>query len=522
MKTSLSIFTTIAFTSSLFGQPAAAEEAENKTEDQQQQPQKPNIVIFYLDDLGYGDLGCYGAEGVETPHVDELAENGLKFTDAHCSAATCTPSRYALLTGSYAFRSGARVLPGDAPMLIKTDQKTVPSMLQEAGYQTAIVGKWHLGLGDGDVDWNKAIKPGPLEVGFDYSYIIPATGDRVPCVWVENHHVVDLDPADPIRVSYDEKVGNEPTGLSHPALLKVGADTQHSKTIINGVSRIGYMAGGHTARWQDELFSWKMLWKAREFMDKNKDKSFFLYFSFHDIHVPRIPNQKFVGASDMGPRGDAIAQMDWVTGQVMKKLEKMGEKENTLLIFTSDNGPVLDDGYSDQAEELLGSHEPAGPFSGGKYSALEGGTRVPMIISWPGVVEPGENDALVSQVDFLASLAELTGQELEGKEAPDSYNMLPALLGESQEGRDVMVEESWTLGLRQGKWKYIKPGKEPAWIQDTKNIDGGGSLQPQLYNLEKDIDESENVASEHPEKVKELKAILERIQEEGHSRPGID
>jgi arylsulfatase A-like enzyme len=192
------------------------------------------------------------------------------------------------------------------------------------------------------------------------------------------------------------------------------------------------------------------------------------------------------------------------------------------VIFTSDNGPVLDDGYYDKSVELLGSHEPAGPFSGGKYSALEAGTRVPMIVNWPGVVEPGESDALISQVDFLASLAELTGEKLKGKEAPDSYNLLSALLGESDKGRDTMVEESWTLSLRQGKWKYIKPGVEPSWIEDKKNIDGGGSLNPQLFNLEKDIGEEENVAEQHPKKVKKMKTLLEKIQEQGHSRPGIE
>jgi arylsulfatase A-like enzyme len=522
MNKSISFLTVLTFSSSFFSQSATAAETAANSKEVKKRPQKPNIVLFYVDDLGYGDLGCYGAEGVQTPNVDRLAEEGMRFTDAHCSAATSTPSRYALLTGSYAFRSGARVLPGDAPMLIKTDQKTLPSMLQDAGYTTGIVGKWHLGLGDGNVNWNEAIKPGPLETGFDYSFIIPATGDRVPCVWVENHHVVDLDPEDPIRVSYDEKVGNEPTGMSHPELLKVGADPQHSKTIINGVSRIGFMAGGHSARWRDEQFPYMMLWKAREFLDNNKGKPFFLYFSFHDIHVPRIPNQQFKGMSEMGPRGDAIAQMDWVTGKVMDKLEKMGEKDNTLVIFTSDNGPVLDDGYYDKSVELLGSHEPAGPFSGGKYSALEAGTRVPMIVNWPGVVEPGESDALISQVDFLASLAELTGEKLKGKEAPDSYNLLSALLGESDKGRDTMVEESWTLSLRQGKWKYIKPGVEPSWIEDKKNIDGGGSLNPQLFNLEKDIGEEENVAEQHPKKVKKMKTLLEKIQEQGHSRPGIE
>ena len=523
MKNSISLLTALTLSTSFAGPLFAAGEAEEPKEDKNaSSPQKPNIVVFYVDDLGYGDVGCYGATGVETPNVDHLAREGLQFTDAHCSAATSTPSRYSLLTGSYAFRGGAHVLPGDAPMLIRPGQKTLPAMLQDAGYTTGVVGNWHLGLGDGDINWNEAIKPGPLEIGFDYSFLLPATGDRVPCVWVENHHVVDLDPEDPIQVSYNEKIGREPTGMSHPGLLKVGADPQHSNTIINGVSRIGYMAGGHTARWKDERFPWTMLDKAREFLDRQKEDPFFLFFSLHDIHVPRLPNQKFVGKSEMGVRGDAIYQMDWTMGKLMDKLEEIGEKDNTLVIFTSDNGPVLGDGYDEQSEELLGAHQPAGPFSGGKYSALEAGTRVPMILSWPGVIDPGQSDALVGQVDLLASLAELTGQPLNSEEAPDSYNTLPAFIGDSKQGRATLVEESFTLSLREGQWKYIEPKKEPPFIGEKKNIDGGGSTQPQLYNLEKDIGETNNVASQYPERVEKMQDMLDKIREQGHSRPGIN
>ena len=204
----------------------------------------PNIVIFYVDDLGYGDVGSYGAIGVETPNIDRLAANGVRFTDAHSSAATCTPSRYSLLTGEHGFRREARILRGDAPLLIPLEKPTLPAMLKRAGYRTAVVGKWHLGLGQGDLSWNEAIKPGPLEIGFDCAFLLPATGDRVPTVYVENHQVVDLDPADPIEVSYKNKVGDRPTGYENPELLRYETDNQHNKTIVNGVSRIGHMAGG--------------------------------------------------------------------------------------------------------------------------------------------------------------------------------------------------------------------------------------------------------------------------------------
>ncbi len=478
-------------------------------------PDLPNIVIFYVDDLGYGDLGCYGAQGVKTPAVDRLATNGIQFTDAHSTAATCTPSRYSLLTGEYAFRSNAAILPGDAPLLINMDRPTLPAMLQQAGYRTAVVGKWHLGLGLGDVDWNDQVKPGPLEVGFDYSFLLPATGDRVPTVYLENHRVVNLSSNDPLVVSYEEKVGDRPTGLERPDLLRVKADTQHSQTIINGVSRIGTMGGGQSAVWVDEDFPDVFTGKAKEFIETSKDQPFFLFFSFHDIHVPRLPHERFKGKSEMGVRGDAIAQMDWMTGEVMRSLDELGVAENTLIIFTSDNGPVLNDGYEDLAVEMLGSHSPGGAYRGGKYSAFEAGTRVPMIVSFPSKInEPKINNALISQVDIYASLAQLTGQQLANTEAIDSQGLLETLMGESK-GRTFMLEESFTLSLRKNNWKYISPleGKQlPTWI-NNKQVESGLSRDEQLYNLSLDVNESHNIANEYPELLSEMKNKIEEIKQ---------
>ncbi|MCA1746026.1 MAG: sulfatase-like hydrolase/transferase, partial [Bacteroidales bacterium] len=415
-----------------------------------QAEKKPNIVVIYVDDLGYGDLSSYGATGVETPNVDRLAQNGIKFTDAHASAAMCTPSRFSLLTGTYAFRENATILPGDAPMLIKENTPTLPGMLQKHGYTTAVIGKWHLGLGDGNVNWNDKVSPGPLEIGFDYSYLIPATGDRVPCVLLENHHVVGLDPEDPIEVSYGKKVGNDPTGYENPDLLRYGADSQHAKTIINGISRIGYMSGGNSARWKDETVPHQMLHKAREFMNEHKDKPFFLYFAFHDIHVPYTPDYRFQGASKMGLRGDAIVQMDWITGQLTKHLEKLGIAENTMIVFSSDNGPVLRDGYDDGAPENLGEHKPAGTLRGGKYSAYEAGTRVPTIVYWPSVIAPRSSAALWGHVDLYASVAAMLNYELKDEEAPDSENVIEAIMGKSDTGREYLLKEAYTFTLRKG------------------------------------------------------------------------
>lgn len=480
------------------------------------QPRLPNIIVIYVDDLGYADVGSYGAVGVETPSIDFLADNGIRLTDAHAAAATCTPSRYALLTGEYGFRSRARVLAGDAPLLIRPGQPTLPAMLREAGYATAVVGKWHLGLGDGAVDWNGTIEPGPLEIGFDYAFLLPATGDRVPTVYVENHSVVGLDPADPITVSYGRKVGDRPTGTENPELLRVTANPQHSATIVNGVSRIGYMAGGESALWIDEEFPDVFTEKALAFIRDNKEGPFFLFHSFHDIHVPRLPHPRFQGKSRMGPRGDAIVQTDWMTGEIVKELEALGIADDTLLIFTSDNGPVLDDGYDDRAVELVGEHNPSGPFRGGKYSAFEAGARVPTIVYWPGTVPSGDSDAVVSQVDFYASLAALIGVELDAAEAIDSRNVLDALLGSSDTGRDVLFKESMrTFSIRRGNLKYIEPltadADLPRWFH-TKDIEHGLSKEPQLYDLSVDIGERNNLAADRPGIVTELQAMLESIK----------
>ncbi len=476
---------------------------------------KPNIVIFYVDDLGYGDVGCYGATRVSTPNIDKLASGGVRFTDGHSTAATCTPSRYSLLTGEYAFRNNAAILPGDAPLLIDTNQPTLPKMLQKAGYKTAVVGKWHLGLGDGAIDWNTDVKPGPLEVGFDYSFLLPATGDRVPTVYLENYKVVNLAKDDALRVSYKKKIGDRPTGRENPELLRYPADGQHSSTIVNGVSRIGFMAGGGSAEWVDEEFPQVFTGKANEFIDSAGDNPFFLFFSFHDIHVPRLPHDTFRGTTEMGVRGDVIVQMDWTVGEVMGMLRKKGLEKNTLVIFTSDNGPVLKDGYEDEAVDLLGDHQPAGIFRGGKYSAYEAGTRVPTITYWPGVIAAVESGALMSQVDIYASLASLVEEDLEEGEAVDSENILGALLGKSTIGRETLLEESETLALRKRHWKYIRPippgSRIPRWIDRGKNIESGLMHEPQLYHLAEDPGEEKNLAPDHPEIVAAMEKELEDI-----------
>jgi arylsulfatase A-like enzyme len=479
------------------------------------QKEKPNIVLIYVDDLGFGDIGVNGAIGVKTPNIDVLAKNGVNFTDAHCAAATCTPSRYALLTGSYAFRNNAAILEGDAPLIIDTKKETLPKMLQKAGYTTGVVGKWHLGLGKGKIDWNKRIPLGPKEVGFDYSFLIPATGDRVPCIFLENQKVVGLDVNDPITVSYGARIEGYPWGFKHPELLKQHTDPYHQGAVINGISRIGYMKGGKNALWVDEDFPYVLTKTAKGFIEDQKENPFFLYFSLHDIHQPRIANIKFVESSTMGPRGDVIAQMDWCVGQITKTLKEANLLENTLIIFTSDNGPILDDGYVDYARELVGNHKPGGIYRGSKYSVYEAGTRMPTIVHWPKKVKPGTSSALLTQVDLYKSLACLVGQDVEKGAAPDSQDFLKSWLGKSNKGREFLLEEAYTYGLRMGKWKYIKPKNKPVpnWIVQ-KYVDPGFREEVQLFNLDEDPSEQRNIAIDNPDIVAKMQNKLKEILSE--------
>lgn len=479
----------------------------------------PNIIIIYADDLGYGDVSCNGSRTISTPNIDRAASQGLRFTNAHCTSATSTPSRYSMLTGEYAWRrKGTGVLPGDASAIIAPGRTTIATILKKAGYTTGVVGKWHLGLGPaGGPDWNGEITHSPLDIGFDYCFLIPATGDRVPCVYVENRRVVGLDPADPIKVDFQNKTGDWPTGKENPELLKMHPSHGHDMTIVNGVSRIGWMTGGKSALWVDEDMADTITRKAVKFIERNKDKPFFLYFATHDIHVPRMPHPRFAGKSGMGPRGDAILEFDWSVGEILNTVERLKLDKKTLIIITSDNGPVVDDGYKDKAVELLGNHKPAGPLRGGKYSLFDGGTRVLFIAKWTGKIKPGVSDALFSQVDLPASFAELTGQNLEENDAPDSFNHLDALLGKDRKGREWLVEHSGRLTIIKGDWKYIEPGQGPK-IQVNTNTETGNDPMPQLYNLKNDIGEKNNLAEKYPEMVNELSELLKKIRESGKTR----
>jgi arylsulfatase A-like enzyme len=469
--------------------------------------QRPNVVIIYGDDVGLGDVGAYGAKLIPTPNIDRLAEEGVLFSDGHCTAATCTPSRFSMLTGTHAFRYNARILPPNAPLLIPTDLLTLPKLFKQAGYHTGVIGKWHLGLGEQGValDWNGEIKPGPLEIGFDSSYLLPSTNDRVPCVYVDGYRVVNLDPNDPLYVANRFEDVNKPGSTPYPdgkknraAMTYYPSSHGHNQSVINGIGRIGYMSGGKSALWNDETLTDTLVDQAKAYMTENRDRPFFLYFASQCIHVPRAPNPRFQGATALGYRGDSMVEFDWAAGEILRTLDALGLAENTLVIFSSDNGPVYDDGYADgstvhcSTEEVDRGHDGSGIWRGGKYQIYEGGTRVPLIVRWPARIKPGRSDALVSQVDLLASFAELLEIELKAGEAVDSRSTLAAFLGEDSTGQEYVIEESFGLALRQHEWKFVRAAK-PGWPQGRPLIVRG------LYNLKDDPGETGNLITKHPD-----------------------
>lgn len=479
---------------------------------------QPNVIFIYADDLGYGDLECYGARNVQTPNINRLSSGGIRFTNAHATAATSTPSRYALLTGEYAWRHpGTDVAAGNAGMIIRPEQYTMADMFKSVGYATCAIGKWHLGLGDktGLQDWNAPLAAALGDLGFDYSYIMAATADRVPCVFIENGQVANYDPTAPIEVNYNKNFAGEPTGKDNPELLyNLKPSHGHDQSIVNGISRIGYMKGGGKALWKDENIADSITAHAIDFIKLHKSQPFFMYFATNDIHVPRFPHDRFRGKNPMGLRGDAIAQFDWSVGQILDVLDKMGLTENTLIILSSDNGPVVDDGYQDCAEELLNGHSPTGDLRGGKYSAFEGGTRVPVIVRWPKeITQPETSDVLISQIDWFASMASFVNARMPKGAAPDSYNRLGNLLGQDKEDRPWLIEQAAnnSLSVRTKEWKLIDGTDGPKMIPWGPKIETGYSPTPQLYKM-KEAGEQTNVAEQYPEKVFELQRILRKVR----------
>ena len=478
------------------------------------------------DDLGYGDLSCYGATAVKTPNIDRLAAGGMRFTSGYCSASTCTPSRYSLLTGSYAFRRpGTGIAPPNSPLIVPHETFTLPDLMKQAGYQTAVIGKWHLGLGGaGGPDWNGDLTPGPQELGFDYHLLLPTTNDRVPQVYVENRRVLNLDPKDPLWVGAKKPVPDHPTGITHRDTLKMDWSEGHNGTIHNGISRIGFYTGGHSARFRDEDLADKWVEKSVQWIESVRSKPFFLFFASHDLHVPRIPHERFQGVTSLGFRGDSIVQLDWCVGELMKTVERLGLAENTLFVFCSDNGPVMDDGYKDQALEKRGDHRAAGPWRGGKYSIHEGGTRTPFITHWKGRIPSGVSEETVCTIDLATSFAALAGLTLAPDAFPDSFEVMDALLGKpGAKGRDHLIQQdngqTGNYGFRAGNWKLQR--------HDSRRTRNRTVEQPladtpaplyQLFDLTRDPGETTDVSASHPDVAERLKSQLAQLISAGRSR----
>jgi arylsulfatase A-like enzyme len=475
----------------------------------------PNVLLINVDDLGYGDIGAYGAKMVNTPHMNRLAKEGIRFMDFHSASAVCSPSRYALLTGTYPAREnlyGAIFLT--KPLQVDTSKMTIAKVMKTAGYITAAIGKWHLGFGDEEpVNWNKPLKPGPLELGFDYYFGVPVLNSHPPFVYVENHQVVGYNPEDPLI--YDKE-----------------AETRWFPEKF-GMNKIGGAKEAHYL-FDDRGIGTTLLNKSIDFIKEPRDNPFFLYLATTHIHHPYTPAPRFIGTSPAGRYGDFIHELDWMVGELLKTLDDEGLAANTIVILTSDNGGMINQGGQDA---YAAGHKMNGNLLGFKFDAWEGGHRVPFIVRWPGKVTAGENShVLASNIDLLATLAALVDQEDLAEEALDSYNMLPAILGEKGPIRESLVIAANSrkhLSVRKGPWMYIpaqggggflssKVGAHtfggPAAIEfaDQKNsdiVDGAirkDAPPAQLYNLETDPGQMNNVYNEYPMMVDELSQLLEK------------
>jgi arylsulfatase A-like enzyme len=463
---------------------------------------KPNIIVILSDDVGWGDLGCYGATQIKTPNLDALAREGLRFTDAHASAAVCTPTRYSLLTGQYSWRRDAvglnkGVANGDSLLLIPVGTTTLPGILKSAGYHTGAVGKWHLGFGNAKPDYNEDLAPGPIEIGFDEFFGYPATNDRMPPVFIRGHRVVNLDTNDPIRYSYNAAEAKK-ENLSRQAA---------------GHQRIGWMSGGKAAWWKDTDIADTLTGEAVRFIERNHAEPFFLYFAPHDCHPLAFPHPRFAGTTGLSPRADMIHELDWSVGEIIKALNHLNLATNTLVIFSSDNGA-----YAVNEK----GHRPNGPFQGKKSQLWEGGHREPFIARWPGHIAPGVSDELACLVDLPATAAAVVGSKLSAKAAPDSFNLLPVLLGQTNSHpRDnlVVMSGKGDLAIRQGAWKFIPDlavanGWESGKINSEARLTGPG-----LYNLANDPGETNNLHAAQPAVSKRLNELLESARAAKSTRP---
>lgn len=459
---------------------------------------RPNIVVILADDMGSGDPGAYNsASRVPTPHLDRLAGEGMRFTDAHTPSSVCTPTRYGLLTGRYAWRTRLKsgVTWGYDPLLIEPGRMTVASLLKQHGYRTAAFGKWHLGLGDRDTtDYARPLRPGPGSVGFDYFFGIPASLDMDPYVYVEND------------------------GLVAPPTLTVAA-SKHRREGGGGFWRAGPIAPGFQHHEVMPTLTRRVVSYIEERGAAPAGNPFFLYFPLSSPHTPWLPTAEFQGKSGAGPYGDFATQTDWTVGQVLDALERSGLRDNTLVIFTSDNGA-----HWLETDIARYGHRANGSLRGQKADIHEGGHRVPFLARWPGRVPAGStSDQTIVLTDLLATVAAIVGAPLPDDAGEDSYDILPALLGRSPAApiREAAVHHSLhgMFAIRQGPWKLILGQGSGGFTAPAQVQPKAGEPEWQLYNLESDPGERVNVFDRHPEVVGRLAALLLKYRSEGRSRP---
>ena len=498
----------------------------------------PNVVLIFADDLGYGDVGCYGATKVQTPNIDRLAREGRRFTDAHSASAVCTPSRFGLLTGQYPIRgAGGQGLWGPAPitspLLVPTETLTIADVFKSGGYETAVFGKWHLGFGTGKNDWNEPLRPGPQDLGFDYYFGMPVVNSAPPYVYVENDRIVGSDPADPLVY-----VGRGAKDTTPITPIPPEASNRSPNAFRGAVE-------AHK-NFNDYEVGTTLAKKATDWIKARGDERFFLYFATTNIHHPFTPAKRFQGTSQAGLYGDFIHELDWIVGEVRQSLEDAGVADNTLILFTSDNGGMFNLGGRHAVS--LG-HKINGDLLGSKFGVWEGGHRVPFIAWWPGKVPAGTvSDQLLSSVDLMATFAEIVGRDLGEGEGRDSINMLPALTGEPEQAlRTELVlppNKRTHLGMRKGDWMYIPAkgdggfsGSKPsdhAWggaavttLVNTPNSDiVDGKIKPdappaQLYDLEADRNQTTNLHDRFPDVVSEMRATLESHRSATQTTPKL-
>lgn len=451
--------------------------------------ERPNIIYILADDLGYGDTSCYGATKITTPHIDALAKSGMKFTDCHSSSAVCTPTRYSILTGRYCWRTSLKkgVLKGFSPALIEKDRMTVASLLKQNGYATACIGKWHLGMGwkrdtDGNIDFAQEINPSPIDYGFDYYFGISGSLNMEPYCFIENRHTVGI-----------------------PSVPK--------NPVHRGQNRNGLMVED----WRDELVNTQITERAVQYIEQQASEKhpFFMYLPLTGPHNPWVPSDKFKGKSNVGRRGDMILETDWTVGEIMNALDRTGITENTLVIFTSDNGPHS----FDTDERAVYGHDQTAGLKGQKADIWEGGHRIPFIASWPKKIPAGtSSNMLVELTDFMATCADILGVSLPEDAAEDSRTIYKALVDPDLETpvRDFIISHSYhgLFSIRTKKWKYVE-GKHCGGFHWKRRLENEPDVPPgQLYDMESDETEKVNLYEQHPDIVENLQSMLDEVRAE--------